>query len=512
MAVASPYGLDKPSIVSDLSAERPQWILSAYGPGRGAPAQLFGGPQREQSFEELRLLHYMGLASGNPQSAVQEADKIYQAAEQQVQTALNDVDGAINYIIKAENEHPNRTDICRESQAASAGSQRGVFQRTQEYPISTPSQPAAAPAFGAPSQAGAFGQAPGGAFGQSPALGQKPSPFGAPSGPFGQPSGGGFGQASALGQKPNPFGAPTAFGAPTGHGGGGAFGQPSALGQKPNPFGAPSGAFGQPSGVAFGQPSASGQKPNPFGGQPAAPAPFGGTLQPQTNPFGVPSTQNPNPFGAQNPPTQPNPFGNTPRSFGAPSPAPKNPFGGPATTQPSPWGAAPAASSPFSNPQPTVQPASNPLGNPQPVSQPAANPFGNPTPSAPTQPNANPFGGPPPTQQQSQPFTNGSTSLTDHPSLSQYSTRDGNGRLLTWKDKRVIYKDGEPGTQSSGGPWQKIWFPNGPPPPNKWAEAEPEQYTDEVKNAYEYARRNGGFEGGMIPLIPPKQEWCQWDF
>jgi nucleoporin NUP42 len=33
-----------------------------------------------------------------------------------------------------------------------------------------------------------------------------------------------------------------------------------------------------------------------------------------------------------------------------------------------------------------------------------------------------------------------------------------------------------------------------------------------VKNAYEYARSNGGFEGGMIPLIPPKQEWCQWDF
>lgn len=52
----------------------------------------------------------MGIASGNPQQAVQEADRIYQAAEQQMQTALKDVDGAINYIVRAENEHPNRIE------------------------------------------------------------------------------------------------------------------------------------------------------------------------------------------------------------------------------------------------------------------------------------------------------------------------------------------------------------------------------------------------------------------
>lgn len=67
---AIPYSLDKDQIVTDLSSERPQWILSAYGPGRQAPIQLFGGPGREQSFEEMRLLHYMGMASGNPQQAV----------------------------------------------------------------------------------------------------------------------------------------------------------------------------------------------------------------------------------------------------------------------------------------------------------------------------------------------------------------------------------------------------------------------------------------------------------
>lgn len=65
-----PFLLDKAAIVVDLSSEKPQWPLSAYGPGRYAPAQLFGGPLREQSFEEMRLLHYMGVAVGNPQGPV----------------------------------------------------------------------------------------------------------------------------------------------------------------------------------------------------------------------------------------------------------------------------------------------------------------------------------------------------------------------------------------------------------------------------------------------------------
>ena len=54
----------------DLTSERPQWILSAYGPGRNVPRQLFGGSVREQSFEEMRLHHYLAAASGNPQKAV----------------------------------------------------------------------------------------------------------------------------------------------------------------------------------------------------------------------------------------------------------------------------------------------------------------------------------------------------------------------------------------------------------------------------------------------------------
>jgi len=474
---------------------------------------------------------------------VQEGDKIYQAAEQQIRTALNDVDGAINYIIKAENEHPNRIDIVRESQATSTGSQRGVFSHAEgSNSLAPPYQPAATPAFGAPTQPGTFGQQPGGNFGQSSTLGQRPNPFGAPSGAFGQPTGGGgaFGQPSALGQKPNPFGTPApAFGSTMQLGGGGAFGQPSALGQKPSPFGAPPGAFGQPSG-AFGQPSTLGQKPNPFGGQPVAPVPFGAAPPAtQTNPFGAPSGQSQNPFGAQNSSAQPIPFGASSAPFGAPSPAPKNPFaaasqttsnpfGGTPISQPNPFGTTPATapSNPFGSPQPTSQQALNPFGNLQTTSQLATNPFGQqPTPQQAANPffqdtlnapqplsaSATPFGALP--SQPSQPSTNGFSAIgTEHPPVSSYSTSDASGHLLTFKGKRVVYKDSEPGTQSFDGTWQKIWFPDGPPPYNKWAEVEPEKYTEEVKTAYQNARRNGVFDGGVIPLVPPKQAWCQWDF
>lgn len=66
---ASQYSLNPETIVKDLTEERPQWILSAYGPGRDAPEQLWGGSV-EQSFEEMRLHFEMGAASGNPQGAV----------------------------------------------------------------------------------------------------------------------------------------------------------------------------------------------------------------------------------------------------------------------------------------------------------------------------------------------------------------------------------------------------------------------------------------------------------
>jgi nucleoporin NUP42 len=64
------FGVTKDILRTDLSSERPIWIMSAYGPGKDAPDQLFGGYPMEQSFEELRLHYMKGVAEGNPQGAV----------------------------------------------------------------------------------------------------------------------------------------------------------------------------------------------------------------------------------------------------------------------------------------------------------------------------------------------------------------------------------------------------------------------------------------------------------
>ena len=212
----SRYKLDKGTINNDLIKERPQWILSAYGPGRDAPLQLFGGHPREQSFEELRLRHYELAAQGNQQQALQEAQALVNNAEQQIQTALNDLDGAVKYIINGEDEHPNRLDICKAKGAtptqphASAPSQQ--IQSTFGQPSrSAPDfgQPSASSAFGGPS-ANSFGQsfAPTSTFGQPSAT---TSTFGKPSAPtFGQPSQpSAFGQASTLGPSTTSFGQPS---------------------------------------------------------------------------------------------------------------------------------------------------------------------------------------------------------------------------------------------------------------------------------------------------------------
>lgn len=69
-ATGDKYNLNADVIRKDLSLEVPQWILSAYGPGSNAPAQLFGGYPREQSFEELRLRYYLASQKGNEQQVV----------------------------------------------------------------------------------------------------------------------------------------------------------------------------------------------------------------------------------------------------------------------------------------------------------------------------------------------------------------------------------------------------------------------------------------------------------
>ena len=62
--------MTREGIEGDLKNEKPQWPFSAYGPGRDAPIQLFGGYPLEQSPEEMRVLYYKAVANGNPQPAV----------------------------------------------------------------------------------------------------------------------------------------------------------------------------------------------------------------------------------------------------------------------------------------------------------------------------------------------------------------------------------------------------------------------------------------------------------
>lgn len=511
----SKYSITPEVIEKDLTSDAPQWILSAYAPGRDAPDQLFGGYPREQSFEELRLHYLMGKASGNEQQALNEAQQLYQNAKQQMESAARNPMEAARFIVEGENRHPNRHDICREG---TQGAPFGVFA------VGKRSNAAASPFGGNTAMAT---QTTASAFGQPTALGQRPNPFGQPSQPaFGQPT-----------QPSSAFGQPTqtasAFGQPQATS---AFGQPSALGAKPSPFGAPAfgqapqpnaqpSAFGQPQaqGSAFGQPSQLGQKPNPFGSATGAAAgPFGATNagpSPAANPFASSQGPNaPNPFGS-NISNQPN---NAPSAFAQPTqPASASPFGQPPAPAANPFASA--------NQGPTA-PAANPFGQqPQQPSQPS--PFGAAANQASRpsfgQANASPFG----QQQQAgqNPFAAGQQSAQtggaansnnpyppnsskQHPPIESYSTRTMDGRLATFKGKPVTYQGGQPGIRAFDGTWTRIWFPNGPPGYNKDTELPLEDYSDVVKKQWAAFAQTGVFADGLMPELPPPRECTQWDF
>ncbi|KAI3392393.1 hypothetical protein diail_5744 [Diaporthe ilicicola] len=519
---SSQFSLSKDTIQKDLAEERPSWILSAYGPGRDAPEQLWGGYPMEQSFEEIRLHYMMGEASGNAQGALSEIQGLWGQAQGKIQSALGNLDGAIDFILQSQNNHPNRHDVCQTNSSPSTGE-----FAVGKHPVGLqPSQPANA--FSAPSTGGAFGQpsalgrnahpfstAASGASGSSP-FAQSGAP--AQSSGFGQPSalgGGGsaFGQPSALGGgsafgQPSALGGGSAFGKPSGFGqtAGSGFGQTSALGQSASPFGAPSfGRPAQPSQPApsggFGQPSQLGAKPNPFssggtatssspfgalGGASSNPSPFANNAQTSSNPFGQPAQQpSTTPevsMDTSGPPAATNPFAQASN----PSTAPANPFGQPAQ---------PAASNPFAQ----AVPASNGFA--------AAAP--KPAGAGTTPGGANPY---PP------------NAARQHPPYDSYARKAPTGQLLSFKGKQVTYKEmgekGEapkqvPGIQNFDGSWAKIWFPDGPPPYYK--DTEPDRaYTDGEKAAYEQLVSTGRFTlagagGGGMPEAPPMREYCTWD-
>ncbi|RSL64362.1 hypothetical protein CEP53_004101 [Fusarium sp. AF-6] len=563
-SIADKYSITVDAIERDLTNETPQWILSAYAPGRDAPGQLFGGYPREQSFEELRLHYVMGKASGNEQQALNQAQELWTNAQQQMQNAVRNAQEAVQFIVSAENNHPNRQDICKERTEGAPFGEFIVGKRPKSMLDVFTGQPHNQSSLATSSPFGGGASAGQSAFGQPSALGAKPSPFGAPS--FGQPSqpntqGSAFGQPSQPGQGGSAFGQPSqlgqggsafgqasqtapAFGQPSQPASAfgqasqptSAFGQTSALGAKPSPFGAPS--FGQPSqpsaqGSAFGQASQLGQKPNPFG----APtntnnnaSPFGSAGNnnnaPAANPFGAPSSgfannQNSSPFGSTNN-NQPANSGFS--SFGKPSQG-ALPFGQQQN--------APAASSGFASAnQAPAQNANNPFGQPsQPQpngfashnNQQASNPFGQPS-----QPN--PFGQPSATPAGANPFASGQpqapkpaaaassggpyppNSSKQHPPIESYSSKGMDGRLTMFRGKPVTYKDNLPGIRDFDGTWRRIWFPDGPPGYSKDTELPPEQYDDKSKAQWMAFAQKGEFEGGVMPELPPPRECTLWNF
>ncbi|KAI1370830.1 hypothetical protein F4677DRAFT_437326 [Hypoxylon crocopeplum] len=497
-----PYKINKDSIRADLTTELPHWLLSCFGPGKDAPEQLFGGYPREQSPEEV-MLYIRG--SSNPQQAESEVAALFQRARQQAQTTVNNLDGAVQFLLAAENKHPNRIDICKQSNVQ--GSTNGMFGRDAAAgPQAGFANPIASNPFSSTSQQtpqnsqNSFG---GGvsAFGQPSVLGQKPNPFGsAPSTTFGQPS--------AMGASNPVFGQSSQIGAA-----GPAFGQPSALGQKPNPFSSasPSGpsGFGQATQQsAFGQSSALGQRPSPFGA-PAASSVPNAFSQPATpassSPFSQPVVAN---HFAQATSAQADQAMDT--SAPAPTPAANNPF-----SQPS--------ASPFNSP------AASPFAAQQQPSQLGAavsNPFAQ-MQTRQTQPQSQ-------AQNQATPANKGNpygpNSRRQHPPPETYITKTTNGRITSFNGQQVVYKwkvhDGYqdtmpkshtkkdppvPGVSNADGSWRRILFPEGPPGYNKDTEPIPELYNANIQAAYANMTATGRFHGDM-PEVPPMREDCVWNF
>ncbi|KAL2258453.1 hypothetical protein VTK26DRAFT_8233 [Humicola hyalothermophila] len=502
-------GLTPEAVQRDLSTELPTWILSCYGPGKDAPEQLFGGYPREQSFEEIRLHFMQGAMAGNPAKALDDIQMAYNSAQEQIRHALSNIPAAIQYVIDGAKKHPNRIDICKGQTGGGGafGSTANAFQSR------------------APSTASAFGQ-PG-------TLGQKPNPFGAPAstpafGQPAQPTAPAFGQPAALGSSQSAFGqrAQTT----------GAFGQPATLGPRPSPFGAP--AFGQPAQPVgapafgqpgFGQPSTLGAKPNPFGTPQQTTSPFGASTastQPVANPFGQPTqpAQTANPFGQ--PAQAPSAFGQQTQAstgFGqtAPATAPtNNPFGQPAQQPANPFGQTATTATPASNPfgQPPQQNAS-PFATTAPTSTPTANPFDKPSPTK------SAFGNPPPpsappaaTTSENCPY--GPNAKRQHPDINSYSVREPNNRLVQFKGKPVSYEVPKGGgrevpvMRNFDGSVTKIWNPDGPPKYTSYTEAEDAKvYEDEaLLKQWQGFLETGVFVGGGMPEVPPKREFCLWDF
>lgn len=272
---------------------------------------------------------------------------------------------------------------------------------------------------------------------------------------------------------------------------------------KPSGFGQP--GFAQP---AFGQPSGPGQAAfeKPAFGQPSFGQPAMGT-----NGFAVPQKTE-SPFAQMANKYQVN---NTGFGQSASNASPFAQLNQPPQTQPPPQPQPqPAAPSGFG----FVKQLEQPVQPPNPFGQPVAPPtsFGT---SQPQQP---------PSQQPVQslgadagarPFIKADdpADLMPIPPLNGQTTRQPmTNKLTSWKGQPVKYIDNvpcylHPQDQKT---WTRIFFPDGPPDQASLRDAygEPDEYTPEVAEQYEFFAKNGYFKDGIIPSVPPKREIVSFDF
>jgi nucleoporin NUP42 len=369
------------------------------------------------------------------------------------------MDGAIDYVVKGAETHPNRLDML---QRAPEPARRGHWPFAKDRPNKPRYQPPNDP----PASSSGFSGQPGMSNGATQSA-------------FGQPA-------------QNSFGGNGGFGAPQTQISG-VFGQPSQPQQQASVFGQTlqsqaADAFGQPNQpqVGFSTP----QMHSPFGqpqnngmnGLGAQQSNFG---QPQTIASSMPQDTQTGQVGlGQAPQAQ-----SVGRAFGQPSPALNTGFGGQQQEQ--------QQTSSFIQSQIHQAPAlrNNGFGMQQ------QSGFGNNAQQVQTVPHQNGL---------MTGFTHTQASIsTPVADISTYSTRDGSGRLLTWKGARVNYINNNPCYQAPDGSWERIWFPDGAPAAQSWNPAA-QGYPQDMTTAYEHLRQNGTFQGETMPEMAPRHELIDW--
>ena len=89
--------------------------------------------------------------------------------------------------------------------------------------------------------------------------------------------------------------------------------------------------------------------------------------------------------------------------------------------------------------------------------------------------------------------------------------KNASGKLVSWKGRSVTYIRNEPYFRRTDTALEKVWFPD-PPNFNKEQDLPSEGYDEKLEDDYRYMKDNGIFKNDIMPDLPPKREWCNWEF